>query len=462
MRAAGVLAGFAVITIALTYPQVLELTSHVGAHYDSLFGVWRIAWIAHQLRTDPRHLFDANIFYPEQNTLAYSDALMLPGLAAAPLIWAGVSPVLVYNLLVLLSFVSSGAAMYWLARTLGGSQTAGWLSGIVFAFHPYRFAHYSQIELLWTCWIPLAFWALHRTIATRRPLFGATLGLMVALQALCCLYYGVFLVTALVVLAAVLATSVRLREVLALAPAAAAAVGVAAALLIPYALPYAANATLVGVRTTQDLERWSPTLANYTVARSGHWLYRVDPAAFDQLEGVLFPGAVVLVVAAIGLLGRPGRSTIAYLILFLVALDLSLGVNGWLYPFLYDFVWPYKALRVPARLFVIVAASLAALTVAGVGRIEAWTAGSRAKRLILSSILAFAVLENLSHPLSLRPAINRAPRLYAWLSEQETSPIMEWPLPAADGLGLTQDPEVHVRVNVPLAAVGQRIQWPSP
>ena len=266
MRVAGVLAGFAVITIALTYPQVLELTSHVGGHYDSLFGVWRIAWIAHQLRTDPRHLFDANIFYPEQNTLAYSDALMLPGLAAAPLIWAGVSPVLVYNLLVLLSFVSSGAAMYWLARSLGGSQAAGWLSGIVFAFHPYRFAHYSQIELLWTCWIPLSFWALHRTIATRRPLFGATLGLMVALQTLCCLYYGVFLVTALVVLAAVLATSLRLREVLALAPAAAAAVGVAAALLTPYALPYTANATLVGYgrRRTSNVgaRRW-PTIPSH-------------------------------------------------------------------------------------------------------------------------------------------------------------------------------------------------------
>ena len=116
-------------------------------------------------------------------------------------------------------------------------------------------------------------------------------------------------------------------------------------------------------------------------------------------------------------------------------------MNGWLYPFLYEYVWPYKGLRVPARMFVIVAVSLAALTVAGVARIEAWTAGARAKRLILSSLLALAVLENLSSPLALRPAINRAPILYAWLSEQEKSPVMEWPLPVADNLGLTHDPE---------------------
>ena len=30
------------------------------------FSTWRLAWIAHALRTDPRHLFDANIFWPER------------------------------------------------------------------------------------------------------------------------------------------------------------------------------------------------------------------------------------------------------------------------------------------------------------------------------------------------------------------------------------------------------------
>ena len=44
-------------------PQAFYLRSQVGPHYDALFGVWRVAWIAHQLRRDPAHLFDANIFY---------------------------------------------------------------------------------------------------------------------------------------------------------------------------------------------------------------------------------------------------------------------------------------------------------------------------------------------------------------------------------------------------------------
>ena len=121
--------------------------------------------------------------------------------ASAPLLWAGVSPVVAYNLLVLASFASAGAAAYFLVRSLGASQPGAWFAGVVFAFQPYRFAHYPQLELLWSCWIPLAFWALHRAIETRRVRYGVWLGLFVALQALSCLYYALFLVLALAIVA---------------------------------------------------------------------------------------------------------------------------------------------------------------------------------------------------------------------------------------------------------------------
>ena len=45
---------------------------------DPLFSMWRLAWVAHQLPVDPRHLFDANIFHPAARTLAYSDAMLAP------------------------------------------------------------------------------------------------------------------------------------------------------------------------------------------------------------------------------------------------------------------------------------------------------------------------------------------------------------------------------------------------
>ena len=154
---------------------MFRLESHVGPHYDALFGVWRLAWIAHQLPRDPAHLFDANIFHPEAHTLTFSDAIPLLGIAAAPAIWLGVPPVVAYNLLVLLSFPAAGLAMYLLARDLTGSRSAALVAGTFFAFQPYRIAHFAQIELLWTCWIPLAFLALHRLMRTPSPRAGVGL-----------------------------------------------------------------------------------------------------------------------------------------------------------------------------------------------------------------------------------------------------------------------------------------------
>ena len=59
-----------------------------------------MAWVAHQVPRDPIHLFEANIFYPAHDSLAFSEPLIVPALMGAPLAWAGASPVLVYNVVV--------------------------------------------------------------------------------------------------------------------------------------------------------------------------------------------------------------------------------------------------------------------------------------------------------------------------------------------------------------------------
>ena len=43
----------------------------------------------HQLPRDPLHLFDANIFHPERNTLAFSEHMLPQALMGAPLLWLG-------------------------------------------------------------------------------------------------------------------------------------------------------------------------------------------------------------------------------------------------------------------------------------------------------------------------------------------------------------------------------------
>jgi hypothetical protein len=137
-------------------------------------------------------LFDANIFHPHLRTLAYSDAMLLEALLAAPWLWADVNPVLVYNVLLLAGIVLSGLGMFVLARHLTGDVDAALVSAVVFTLVPYRIEHFMHLELQWTVWMPLALWAVHRTFdeGTRRS--GVLAGLFLWLQIISCICTGHF------------------------------------------------------------------------------------------------------------------------------------------------------------------------------------------------------------------------------------------------------------------------------
>src|SRR6185312_541904 len=59
---------------------------------DAQLNEWIMAWVGHQLPRAPTRLFDANIFYPARDTLAFSEPLIVPALMGAPLQWLGASP----------------------------------------------------------------------------------------------------------------------------------------------------------------------------------------------------------------------------------------------------------------------------------------------------------------------------------------------------------------------------------
>jgi len=103
---------------------------------------------------DPRHVFDANIFYPHRGTLAYSENNLGAGALAIPMYWATRNPYAAHNFVMLLAFVLSAAGMYYLVRYLTGDRRAAAISAIGFAFCPFVFAHTAHIQLLMTAGLP--------------------------------------------------------------------------------------------------------------------------------------------------------------------------------------------------------------------------------------------------------------------------------------------------------------------
>ena len=87
-------AGLCAVGGVLLLPQLRQMHS-IPDFGDPLLSMWRAGWVFQQLRGDPRGLFNANIFYPEPLTFTYSDSMLLPSLTVAPLLAAGVEPVVV-------------------------------------------------------------------------------------------------------------------------------------------------------------------------------------------------------------------------------------------------------------------------------------------------------------------------------------------------------------------------------
>ena len=434
-----VIAGFVGLTLLLTYPQIRLMSSHMAEHYDTLFSVWRLAWIAHQLPLDPSHLFDANIFYPERHTLAYSDALLLPAALGAPLIWLGVNEVVVHNLLVLFSFAACGVSMYVLCRELTGSAAAAWFGGVVFAFQPYRFGHYAQLELLWGWPIPLAFWALDRVFRTRRVRDGIWLGVFVAAQALSCLYYAVFLITALTILALVLLARSRWGRDGRRASSRCGRRRGRRGVDRPVCAAPRLGGRTVGVRSEEEVLQWSPTLESFVAALPQNWRTAARWVIARRSRASCFRprrrGAWRL--------SARGRLSIVVvlrtLLLLVVAVDLSLGSHGLPYGMLYRTVWVYRGLRVPSRMFVVVSAALAVLGAEGVRRLLA------RMRSPVVGVAAGLALVGLVLPRERQcpDRVETSPEArcaYAWLKVQPPGVVMEWPTPRASSLYLTHEP----------------------
>ena len=359
----GVAVLFAALTVVMTWPLARNPGTLAPPHQDVFFNMWRLRWIAHALRTAPTHLFDANIYYPEKDTLAYSDAMLLEGLVAAPL--APLNPVRVHNLMMMLPMAASAVALFALCWYLTGSRGAGVIAGTAFAFAPFRFEHIMHMEIQWTVFMPLAFLALHRLLDRGQWRDGLALGASLALQTLSCIYYGIFL--ACLTTAGTLGFIVWERHAgwrRVLPPLAAAAV-LAVVVAGLYSIPYRRVHALVGDRGMEEVHMFSARPANYLNTPVGNSLYG-NPGRPGLPERRLYPGAIVTLLAFAGLLlVTPSPRQIVYLLLLVLAFDLSLGFTGVTFPVLWYSAETFRSLRALARLGVFVLMFLSVLAAYG-------------------------------------------------------------------------------------------------
>ena len=423
------------LTIVVTWPHARLLSTHLAAHHDPLLSIWRLGWIAHALRTAPSQLFDANIFYPAKDTLAFSDATLLQGLIGAPLFWLGAPPVLVYNLLLLIGFAGSGLAMYILARHLTGSMGASLVAAAVCTVLPYRIEHVMHLELQWLMFVPLTWWALHLLVERGSWRWGAFAGLCFWLQVLACIYYGVFLAMTLVVFVPVLLLASGRRQAKGALPGLVVAGAVAVLLTLPFALPYRAAAQSVGTRPLDDIALYSATPVNYlsTSALSWVWGWTADRWGGPELR--LFPGVAAVLLALMALLRRPSRIVLVYLALTVFAVDLSFGLNGPGYRWLIEHVSALQGFRALARFGAIAGVALAVLAAFGAHALFTMSHASGVLRVTIALLSVLMIADYGVRPINVMEGDPvEPPDVYKLLSRAPAGVILELPLPQLDRL----------------------------
>ncbi|PYM54375.1 MAG: hypothetical protein DMD79_24705 [Candidatus Rokuibacteriota bacterium] len=198
-----VLAASCLLTALFTYPLIKDPGHLLPVHKDPLMYAWTMVSNVHRLLSVPLAVFHGNTFYPNGNSIAYTDLLLAPTLfPAGPIYLLTGNPVLQYNLTLLVWWALSGWAMYVMAFALLRSHAGAALAALAFALCPFRtdFFLEFQMELAWP--IPLALLGLLRflELGRWRPLMGALALLWV--EALASMYYAIILGLALVVVAA--------------------------------------------------------------------------------------------------------------------------------------------------------------------------------------------------------------------------------------------------------------------
>lgn len=435
---------YALVTLAMAYPLSVHPQSHL-LNYDSDAKLiqWIVGWDVHAFVTQPLRLFDANIFAPLPNTLAYAEHLIGSAILAAPIVWLTDNYFLATNLIALASIPLSGLGTYLLARRVGASIPAAFIAGLIFAFAAPRFFRIGQLQLTTVQWMPFCLAWVHQYLDEGKPRHLRLALWMFSLQALSGGHGAVFLavsVSGLLLYRAVLGEPLRplqrLRD--------AGAVGLLA--LVPIVLvfvPYLQARSNAGLVRT--LAGWRTPLSSFFASPSHlhQWIAQWFPASMrDNPEAFLFPGYLPLLLPMIGLLVwlmrrghdaepvRPLRQNAAiyYALLSGACLWLLLGPPYGVWQWVYD--WPVlNFIRVPTRFSLVLLLALAVLAALGFDVItRRWSATPRQVGAAVVSVLLVAEL--VAAPLAAQDFRHQLPAIDRWLATVPgTFTIAEGPMP---------------------------------
>lgn len=195
--------GFMITGIAVLIffaPLLLRLDSYSEGG-DAMFNAWTLARNHHCiLRENCSNYIDGNIFFPNKDSMLYSETQLSAGLLTLPLYFINKNPLFAYNVWTIASYLFAAWFMYLLAKRLSNSnEYISVLSALIFAFAPIKLGAgaVSHLQNLSIFYLPAIILALIRYIDTHTKKYLVLLFAVLTLQFYASWYQMVFVLIAL-------------------------------------------------------------------------------------------------------------------------------------------------------------------------------------------------------------------------------------------------------------------------
>ncbi|MBU2229220.1 hypothetical protein KJ810_02320 [Patescibacteria group bacterium] len=444
---------FIVLTVITTYPLAGHLNNWVHDGADPYFITWTLAWDVHAFQENITNIFNANIFYPNENTLAYSEHIIGTAVLAWPIIALTSNPILAYNLVTLLFFVLAAYCMYLFLYYLTKNSAVSIIGAIIFGFNPFRVVHFSQIHLQVIFFFPLMLLILHRLVDSKKN--RNFIYLIIAYISLGYMSSHYFLMMAIVIATFIIFYFAAIKKRF---PEKQFVFKFALSLLViflavfPVLYPYLLVHDESGyVRSYGLIEYYSPDIVDYLTFSPFVAEIIGNP---NNMEKVLYTGFTVLIlfIVSICIIVKrriQNQKTVyissLYILIGIICFMLSFGVMvnfsntdagiAGPYVLLYKFVPGFDGLRALGRFFVVVLLSISVIIGLGLNQLlkrikKRYLYGGTV--ILVSSLL---MLEFLwippFQPVPYREVLvdEKVPEVYRWLADQEGDPvILELPL----------------------------------
>ena len=458
-RHGAALAGFTVLTAVFFWPVVAHLPTRIlsdggdGAAY-----LWNLWALPHALFSGHNPFATDHHYYPVGALTAFNTNMPLVAVLSWPLqklFGLGVAA----NLVQLGAVVLSGFGAYLLAVHVTEDRRAAFVAGAAFTFAPYRFAHMSHYDLAHLEFLSFGLLALLRLY--QRPSRGRAIayGAVLGLTFLTDLYYVVFLLIATAVVGAWHWRDTLRREMaVRLGQAAATAAVVAAPLMVAMVREIVVFHSLDPLTNWANADNYSSDLFSWVTPSVLQRVWAGHVGRFAGATGgerLAFPGAVVLLLAALAVLWGAARRHRLWLALAAVFAVLSFGpflhvanrTGGWFsaYGARFDLPLPYFVLhfvpvvngvRVPGRFSIVGILALDVLAAVAVARLSVLAAGRDRRLAAAVPVVALALLLVEFYPRSIPTQPTAVPRPYAAIAaDRGQRAVLEVPLQWRTGFG---------------------------